>query len=111
MPSSTASCTTLTGSRLKETACERSQPNDPVLTPHQRCDPMNMPTGQYCPPSIGMVAAFNWNPWPGSSESATKHMLDFRAHFAEPIIAGTLAGRQPAAGFGLLLHRPEHAGR
>ena len=41
-------------------ACERSQPNDPVLTPHQRCDPMNVPTGQYCPPSIGMVAAFNW---------------------------------------------------
>ena len=33
-------------------------------------DPMNVPTGQYCPPSIGMVAAFNWNPWPGSSESA-----------------------------------------
>ena len=32
---------------------------------------MNVPTGQYCPPSIGMVAAFNWNPWPGSSESAT----------------------------------------
>src|SRR5436190_20335656 len=31
---------------------------------------MNVPTGQYCPPSIGMVAAFNWNPWPGSSESA-----------------------------------------
>src|ERR1700704_2690024 len=58
MPSSTAWCTTLTGSRGKETACERSQPNDPVLTPHQRCDPMNVPTGQYCPPSIGMVAAF-----------------------------------------------------
>ena len=32
----------------------------------------------------------------------TKHMLDFRAHLAEPMIAGTLAGRQPAAGFGLL---------
>ena len=31
---------------------------------------MNVPTGQCCPPSIGMVAAFNWNPWPGSSESA-----------------------------------------
>ena len=31
---------------------------------------MNVPTGQSCPPSIGMVAAFNWNPWPGSSESA-----------------------------------------
>jgi hypothetical protein len=31
---------------------------------------MNVPTGQYCPPSIGMLAAFNWNPWPGSSESA-----------------------------------------
>src|SRR5258705_13591030 len=38
----------------------------------------------------------------------TKHMLDFRAHLAEPVIAGTLAGRQPAAGSGLLLHRPEH---
>ena len=25
----------------------------------------------------------------------TKHMLDFRAHLAEPAIAGTLAGRQP----------------
>jgi hypothetical protein len=36
-------------------------------------------------------------------------MLDFRAHLAEPMIASTLAGRQPAAGFGLLLHRPEHA--
>ena len=33
----------------------------------------------------------------------TKHMLDFRAHLAEPMIAGTLAGRQPAAGFGLLV--------
>src|SRR4029077_3920358 len=31
----------------------------------------------------------------------TKHVLDFRAHFAQPMIAGTLAGRQPAAGFGL----------
>src|SRR6478752_3698677 len=41
----------------------------------------------------------------------TKHMLDFRAHLAEPMIAGTLAGRQPAAGFGLLLHRPKHARR
>src|SRR3954464_2080510 len=41
----------------------------------------------------------------------TKHMLDFRAHLAEPVIAGTLAGRQPAAGSGLLLHRPEHARR
>src|SRR3954451_23420644 len=41
----------------------------------------------------------------------TEHMLDFRAHLAEPMIAGTLAGRQPAAGFGLLLHRPEHARR
>src|SRR3979411_2518627 len=30
---------------------------------------------------------------------------------AEPMIAGTLAGRQPAPGFGLLLHRPEHARR
>jgi hypothetical protein len=27
------------------------------------------------------------------------------------MIAGTLAGRQPAAGFCLLLHRPEHARR
>ena len=27
------------------------------------------------------------------------------------MIAGTLAGCQPAAGFGLLLHRPEHARR
>src|SRR3954470_13288470 len=41
----------------------------------------------------------------------TKHMLDFRAHLAEPVIAGTLAGRLPAAGFGLVLHRPEHARR
>src|SRR4029079_10300059 len=41
----------------------------------------------------------------------TKHMLDFRAHLAEPVIAGTLASRQPAAGFGLLLHRPEHPRR
>src|SRR4051794_28470724 len=39
------------------------------------------------------------------------HVLDFRAHLAEPIIAGTLAGRQPAAGFGLLLHRPEHGNK
>src|SRR4051794_40479125 len=38
-------------------------------------------------------------------------MLDFRAHLADPTIARTLAGRQPAAGFGLLLHRPEHARR
>src|SRR5215203_3496396 len=37
-----------------------------------------------------------------------KHMLDSRAHLAEPVIAGTLASRQPAAGFGYLLHRPEH---
>ena len=36
----------------------------------------------------------------------TKYMLDFRAHLADPTIARTLAGRQPAAGFGLLLHRP-----
>ena len=28
----------------------------------------------------------------------TKHMLDFRAHLADPMIARTLAGRQPAAG-------------
>src|SRR3954468_545324 len=41
----------------------------------------------------------------------TKHMLDLRAHLAEPMIAGTLAGRPPAAGFGLLLHRPKHARR
>jgi hypothetical protein len=33
----------------------------------------------------------------------TKHMLDFRAHLAEAMIASTLAGRQRAAGFGLLL--------
>ena len=39
-----------------------------------------------------------------------KHMLDSRAHLAEPVIAGMLAGRQPAAGFGLLLHRPESYG-
>ena len=36
----------------------------------------------------------------------TNHMLDFRAQLAEPMIAGTLAGRQPAAGFGVLFHRP-----
>src|SRR4051812_15264709 len=40
-----------------------------------------------------------------------KHMLDSRAHLAEPVIAGTLASRQPAAGFGFLLHRPEHPRR
>jgi hypothetical protein len=33
-------------------------------------------------------------------------MLDFRTHLAEPVIEGTLAGRQPASGFGLLLQRP-----
>src|SRR4051812_42274689 len=38
-------------------------------------------------------------------------MLDFRAHVAEPVIAGTLADRQPAARSGLFLHRPEHARR
>src|SRR5436309_3506181 len=38
-------------------------------------------------------------------------MLDFGAHLAEPVIAGTLPDRQPASGGGLLLHRPEHAGR
>src|SRR3954452_4920878 len=38
-------------------------------------------------------------------------MFDFRAHLAEAMVAGPLAGRQPAAGFGLLLHRPEHARR
>jgi hypothetical protein len=37
---------------------------------------MNVPTGQYCPPSIGMLAAFNWNPWPGSSESANLRRAD-----------------------------------
>src|SRR3954469_15517176 len=40
-----------------------------------------------------------------------KHMLDSCAHLAEPVIAGTLASRQPAAGFGFLLHRPEHPRR
>src|SRR5258705_8624658 len=41
----------------------------------------------------------------------TKHMLDFRAHLAEPMIASTLAGRHPAPGFGLLPHRPKPASR
>src|SRR5205085_6426369 len=39
----------------------------------------------------------------------TEHMLDLRAHFAKPAIAGALPNRQPASGRALFLHRPQHA--
>src|SRR6202042_2965263 len=83
-PSSAASSITPTASPSRETACERSPPNVPILTPPRKPESTHH-AGNHTPAAfVGTggrlrserVAAFNRNPWPQSSESADIVTMD-----------------------------------
>jgi hypothetical protein len=89
-----ASSTTLTASHSRETACERSPLNAPILTQPKKPDPT--PHAGNDPPAafVGIggrlqserMAAFNRNPRPQSSESANSEFESDRWYFWRQIL-------------------------